>query len=318
MERAPQDRSRPGLADRDPPEVDSLGIYFSDIARHNLLSPEEEAEIGRCIEQSRSELNRLTVESDGKDVDGASARAEQDLQNAKQKLVHANLRLVVSIAKRYQGRGLGLSDLIDEGNIGLMVAVDRFDHTKGFRFSTYGTWWIRQAITKAIADKARLIRVPVHIDNTIKQWEQAERALTQELGRDPSNLELARYLHVSEERVRLLRSVQTDMASLNAPVDEQGSAELSDLIVDGRSASPFEQACDATLQDKIESALGDLGDREQSVIRFRFGIGADGPLTLEETGRRLGITRERVRQIQERALTKLRRSQNVRRLRDHL
>jgi len=285
-------------------DTDPLAIYLKQISEYPLLDAEEERRIGEQIVDLRNRISELKREDS---VDEATfAQYEEKLRWAKNRMINANLRLVVSIAKRYQNRGLSLLDLIDEGNIGLIEAVERFDYRRGCRFSTYGTWWIRQAIIKALADKGRVIRIPVHMLNTIRKCYFVAKTLTQELGRDPSTEELSDYLNMPPEKVTELFNLSQEATSLDAPVDDEQVTRLSDLIEDERRSEPFELAFHMALQDTLSEVLQNLSEREMRIIQLRFGLAGEGPFTLEETGRFLGITRERVRQIQEKALAKLR------------
>ena len=280
-------------------ESDPLAFYLKQIAKYPLLTIEEEQRIGEQLQKLR---RRIAREKSPLKV----GEIEEELRLEKNRMINANLRLVVSIAKKYQNRGLSLLDLIDEGNIGLIEAVDRFDYQKGCRFSTYGTWWIRQAIIKSLADKGRVIRIPVHMLNTIKKCYYVAKQLTQELGRDPESHEVSEFLDISAARVSEIMALSQDTTSLDITVDEDNYTRLSDLIEDEQHQQPFDRVFHLTLQDTLERVLRQLSTREKRIIELRFGLAGEGPLTLEETGQYLGITRERVRQIQEKAVRKLR------------
>ena len=290
-------------------DSDPLAFYLKQISSYSLLTVEQEQAIGRKIQELRATLNQLRTDTESEsqpDVDNAILHLEEELRACKSRMINANLRLVVSIAKKYQNRGLSLLDLIDEGNIGLIEAVERFDYTKGCRFSTYGTWWIRQAIIKSLADKGRVIRIPVHMLNTIKKCFFVAKHLTQELGRDPGSHEVSQYMNVSPGRVQEINRLSQDTTSLDVTLDDDSYTRLSDLIEDEQQTQPFDLVFQLTLQDTLEEVLAELNEREMRIIKLRFGLGGEGPYTLEETGRFLGITRERVRQIQEKAIEKLR------------
>ncbi len=300
-------------------EVDPLAYYLRQIAGYRLLTLEEERQIGRELQSARHQLALLDAlpEVDKNSAESVSRRQslEATLRMQKNRMINANLRLVVSVAKKYQHRGLNLLDLIDEGNIGLIEAVERFDHTKGCRFSTYATWWIRQSIVKSLADKGRTIRIPVHMLNTIKKYYFVAKQLTQELGRDPMSRELSEYMNLSSGKVNQIVQLSQDTTSLDVTVDEDNYTRLSDLIEDESSSEPFDEVYHVTLQDTINQVLRQLSKREMRIIELRFGLSGEGPLTLEETGKVLGITRERVRQIQEKAINKLRSSEVIQELR---
>jgi RNA polymerase primary sigma factor len=297
--------------------IDPLSYYLQQIAGYPLLSAAEEQELAIEISTIKSELDRLEASSDhSRGAASAIERLEERLRASKHRMVRANLRLVVSIAKRYQHQGLGLLDLIDEGNIGLIEAVDRFNFRRGCRFSTYGTWWIRQAIVKALADKGRVIRIPVHMLTHIRRCFSVVRQLTEELGRAPRVEEIAARLGCDPARVEEVTRFAQDAASLDVTIDDDHSTRLSDLIEDEEAVAPAERAYRLTVQDHIRDALSVLTDREKHIIKLRFGIGNEGPYTLEETGERLGITRERVRQLQEKAIRKLRQLSSIRAYQD--
>lgn len=269
---------------------DPVKVFLKDIGRIPLLSADEETELARCM-------------SDGDEY-------------ARNKLTEANLRLVVAIAKRYLGRGMQLLDLIQEGNLGLMKAVEKFDYTKGFRFSTYATWWIRQAITRAIADQARTIRIPVHMVETINKLSRTNRVLVQKLGRDPSPEELAEEMKLPVDRVVEIQRISQDPVSLEMPVGEEEDSHLGDFLEDDKSKAPPDYAEAGMLREQIATVLSTLTPREEMVIRLRYGLDDAHPRTLEDVGKEFGVTRERIRQIEAKALRKLRHPNRSKRLRD--
>jgi RNA polymerase primary sigma factor len=289
-------------------EKDLLALYIRQISRYPLLTAADEQEIGEAILVTRGELERLAGASGERTRTRISRRTEVEHRIAalKNRLITGNLRLVVSVAKKYQHRGVSLLDLIDEGNIGLIEAVERFDHRKGCRFSTYGTWWIKQAVIKALAENGKSIKIPIHLLNTIKKCFSIARQLTQDLGREPTHAEIAAYLGLSKSRVQELIGFSHEPASLDSPVADENASRLVDLIRDDGAPEPSRNAFALALQETLAMVLEKLTDREMRIIKLRFGLDGEGPFTLEETGRILGITRERVRQIQERALAKLR------------
>lgn len=293
-----------------PRETDPLALYLKQISRYSLLTGEEELSLGERIQKSRhaiAALDALRQSAGVVEPDYLKDRLahETELLACKNRMISSNLRLVVSIAKNYQHRGLSLLDIIDEGNIGLIEAVERFDYTRGCRFSTYGTWWIRQAIIKSLADKGRVIRIPIHMLNTIKKCYFVAKQLTQELGRDPNPDELADKLGMEPKKVKEIMKLSQETASLDTTVDEDNVTHLADLIKDESAVEPFEEVFSMTLQDTLGNVLKNLNQREITIITLRYGLNGEGPLTLEETGKLLGITRERVRQIQEKAIQKL-------------
>ncbi|MDR3131218.1 MAG: sigma-70 family RNA polymerase sigma factor [Treponema sp.] len=302
-------------------ETDPLALYFKQISRFPLLTVQEEQIIGEKIiayRKSLMELENLYKDREHEDsYRQEKAALEKTLLLFKNRMINSNLRLVVSIAKNYQHRGLSLLDLIDEGNIGLIEAVERFDYTRGCRFSTYGTWWIRQAIIKSIADKGRVIRIPVHMLNTIKKCYFVAKQLTQDLGRDPSAEELSEYLGLPLPKVKEIVKLSQETTSLDTIVDDGNMTRLADLVKDDNLEEPFELVFSMTIQETMEDILSQLSEREMRIIQLRFGLAGEVPLTLEETGKIMGITRERVRQIQEKATFKLRSLKQLHELREN-
>jgi RNA polymerase primary sigma factor len=309
---------------------DPVHTYLKEIGKVALLSAELEVEMARRVEQGTFAAERIAAHNQSVADDGpasaqltstemsADRRVVRKGQQAKDVLIEANLRLVVSIAKRYRNRGLAFLDLIQEGNLGLMRAVDKFDYTKGFKFSTYATWWIRQAITRAIADQARTIRIPVHMVETINKVVWAQRQLLQELGREPSAEEIAQRVEFPVERVREIQRINQDTVSLEQPVGDEDDFSLSDLIEDRAAVVPDDAATRAMLDQAVKEALAYLSIREQDVVRLRFGLDDGKIRTLEEVGKAFGVTRERVRQIESKTLAKLRRPDAAFLLRDYL
>jgi RNA polymerase primary sigma factor len=304
---------------------DPVHTYLKEIGKVELLSAELEVEMAKRVEEGLAAVARLAAlegEGDGSVEPSEDPAKDRRLvrrgQQAKDVLIEANLRLVVSIAKRYRNRGLAFLDLIQEGNLGLMRAVEKFDYTKGFKFSTYATWWIRQAITRAIADQARTIRIPVHMVETINKVVWAQRQLLQELGREPTAEEIASRVEFPIERVREIQRINQDTVSLEQPVGDEDDFSLSDLIEDRAAVVPDDAATRAMLDQAVREALAYLSHREQDVVRMRFGL-EDGKIrTLEEVGKAFGVTRERVRQIESKTLAKLRRPDAAYLLRDYL
>jgi RNA polymerase primary sigma factor len=297
---------------------DLVRIYLREIGRVPLLTAEDEVELAKSIEAglySEEKLNgHFTLATgDRADLEWLAA----DGVRGKQRLIEANLRLVVSIAKRYIGRGLVFLDLIQEGNLGLIRAVEKFDYTRGYKFSTYATWWIRQAITRAIADQARTIRVPVHMVETINKLARVQRQLHQELGREPTVDELAAELGVHPDRVAEVQRIAQEPVSLQSPIGEEES-DLGDFIEDADAVVPIEAAAFIMLQDQLDRVLCELSEREQRIIQLRFGLSDGHPRTLEEVGREFGVTRERIRQIESKTLAKLRHPSRALLLREYL
>ena len=300
------------------PTSDLVRIYLREIGRVPLLTAEEEVELAKSIEAglfAEEKVARAAIITPGERTD--LELLARDGVRAKQRLIEANLRLVVSIAKRYVGRGMLFLDLIQEGNLGLIRAVEKFDYTKGYKFSTYATWWIRQAITRAIADQARTIRIPVHMVETINKLVRVQRQLHQDLGREPSPEEIGTEMGLSAERVVEIQRVAQEPVSLQSPIGEEDS-DLGDFIEDADAVVPIEAAAFILLQDQLDGILGSLSDREQRIIQLRFGLTDGHPRTLEEVGREFGVTRERIRQIESKTLAKLRHPTRAQMLREYL
>ena len=303
---------------------DPVRMYLKDIGKIPLLTLEEETELARQVVEGRDAKKRLE-EIESNDQNTVSAEEYEHLldiaeasDEAKDKLVNANLRLVVSIAKRYLGRGLQFLDLIQEGNMGLIKAVDKFDHQKGFKFSTYATWWIRQAITRAVADQARTIRIPVHMVETINKLVRIQRQLVQELSREPTPQEVAERMDISVEKVQQIQKIAQEPISLESPVGEEEDSNLGDFISDPHALDPYEYTAKMKLREELYSVLGPLTPREARVLRLRFGLIDGRQRTLEEVGKEFNVTRERIRQIEAKALRKLKHPSRSRKLKDFM
>lgn len=302
---------------------DPVRMYLKEIGKVDLLTAAEEVHLAMKIEAGTDAAEKLEAHERGElELSRVQlrrlTRIEQVGLEAKQALISANLRLVVSIAKRYVGRGMLFLDLIQEGNLGLIRAVEKFDYTKGFKFSTYATWWIRQAITRAIADQARTIRIPVHMVETINKLVRVQRQLLQDLGRDPTPEEIGEEMGMSAERVREIQKISQEPVSLETPIGEEEDSQLGDFIEDAQAVAPPEAASDSMLREQLDQVLDGLADRERKVIKLRFGLEDGHPRTLEEVGREFGVTRERIRQIESKTLAKLRHPSRSGKLKDYM
>lgn len=299
---------------------DPVRMYLKEIGKVPLLSADEEIALAQKMEAG--EMARNQLDEGGEELEETVRKELEKLANegdyAKKKLAEANLRLVVSIAKRYVGRGMLFLDLIQEGNLGLIKAVEKFDYRKGYKFSTYATWWIRQAITRAIADQARTIRIPVHMVETINKLIRVSRQLLQELGREPSPEEIAEQMDVPVERVREILKISQEPVSLETPIGEEEDSHLGDFIQDENVPVPADAAAFTLLKEQLVEVLSTLTEREQKVLRLRFGLDDGRARTLEEVGKEFNVTRERIRQIEAKALRKLRHPSRSRKLRDYL
>jgi RNA polymerase primary sigma factor len=298
---------------------DTVGLYLKEMARVPLLSQEEELELARRIETGRKAQKRLQQDERCSADDGrALESAYQDGMLAREHLIKANTRLVVSIAKRYMGRNVAFLDLIQEGNLGLMKAVEKYDYRRGFRFSTYATWWIRQTITRAIADQARTIRVPVHMSDRIRQVYKASHEIEQRLGRAATADELAEAVGLTAKKVQWIQKVSWTPLSLESPVGDDGDSELGMFIEDRFSPTPMQSAYQSMLKEKMSEALSTLTPHEARILKMRFGLDDGVVYTLDEVGQRFGLSRERIRQIESKALRRLRHPRRSRQLKDYL
>jgi RNA polymerase primary sigma factor len=312
-------RKEEELALKASPTNDPVRMYLKEIGKVALLTAEEEVDLAKRIEAGLFASEKLVT------MPRVSASLRRDLEAieydgsiAKRKLVEANLRLVVSIAKRYVGRGMLFLDLIQEGNLGLIRAVEKFDYTKGYKFSTYATWWIRQAITRAIADQARTIRIPVHMVETINKLIRIQRQLLQDLGREPTPEEVGKEMDLPPEKVLEIQKLSQEPVSLDTPIGEEDDSHLGDFIEDSDAIVQIDAASFILLQEQLDSVLHSLSEREKKVIQLRFGLTDGHPRTLEEVGKEFGVTRERIRQIESKTLSKLRHPSRSQKLRDYL
>lgn len=307
---------------------DPVRMYLKEIGKVPLLNPDEEIVLAQAMAagaEAKARLDELQEQREAGETPAVTPEEEAELrkafkkgESAKQKLAEANLRLVVSIAKRYVGRGMLFLDLIQEGNLGLIKAVEKFDYTKGYKFSTYATWWIRQAITRAMADQARTIRIPVHMVETINKLVRVQRQLLQDLGRDPTPEEIGAEMDMSADRVREIQKISQEPVSLETPIGEEEDSQLGDFIEDSQAIVPPDAASFSMLQEQLTQVLDSLADRERKVIELRFGLVDGHPRTLEEVGREFGVTRERIRQIESKTLAKLRHPSRSSKLKDYI
>jgi len=297
---------------------DATRSYLNLIGQVRLLRADEEVDLSKRVEAGLEATSMLTSDEHSPEQTAVLRSIARQGVAAKQRLVESNLRLVVSIAKRYQHRGMHLLDLVQEGNLGLIRAVEKFDHRRGYRFSTYAMWWIRQAISRALADQARTIRVPAHVRDAMNRLFSVQRAMVQDLGREPTDAELAEELGIEVERVREIHTLSQEPVSLEAPLRQEEDASLGDFIPDDDAVMPVDAVSGTMLREQLETVLHELTDREQEVIRLRFGMDGERPSTLEEVGQAFGVTRERVRQIELKTLAKLRHPSRSDVLRDYL
>ncbi len=305
--------------DLDTPSIDDpVRMYLREIGRVALLTAAEEVTYAKAIEKGNRAQARLQDEEVGPEerawLEQDQARGDQ----ARRRLTEANLRLVVSVAKKYMGRGLSFLDLIEEGNIGLMRAVEKFDYRRGFKFSTYATWWIRQAVSRALADQARTIRIPVHMVETINKLIRVQRQLLQDIGREPTPEEIAAEMGTTPLKVREILKISQEPVSLETPIGEEEDSQLRDFIEDEEATMPVEAVSEIMQKEELSAVLGTLSHRERKVIELRFGLKGEHPRTLEEVGQKFGVTRERIRQIESKTLAKLKTYRDSQRLRDFL
>jgi RNA polymerase primary sigma factor len=338
LELFPEDIVAPEIEPEEEPEIpddyydndisdDSVKIFLRDIGRTSLLTKEEEQQLAAQIVKNKEKLLKLAPKLERAEARGDSARINkikmeiQKLKRPAEKMAEANMRLVVSIAKKHMGRGLDFPDLIEEGNIGLLRAVEKFDPDKGNRFSTYATWWIRQGITRAISDQSRTIRIPVHMMETIYRMKRIQTELAQKLNRKPSVEELAKKMGMDPRKIEHVIKIQQDIGSLDAKLkdgDDDGDSTLSDLVEDDDTESPEESASALLLRENLKEILHDLNDRERKILEMRFGLDNGKSHTLEEVGLAFDVTRERIRQIESKALLKLRKNPAIKKLYDYL